>query len=256
LPKFVEHADSVAAAKWAKTVGLSKTVDYGKLAPRVANEVNKSLYEHLRDYPELTKSVNFTGSAQTLNKMVATASYTARLEQAKAWAASQSIKYSDLEIEKIAKRWATTPKTSGEWAFARAPAQNGAYKGFDGVGINEKWGAKAGLVNWDASLKRSVETNFHPPFTDTIKSVMDHELGHKMDTLLNLKADQEIIKLHREWKKMESPEKALSKYAKTNIDEFIAEAWAEARNNPAPRQIADNVMKVIDARYREKFSAK
>ena len=37
----------------------------------------------------------------------------------------------------------------------------------------------------------------------------------------------------------------LSRYANTNAKEFLAEAWAEYRNNPRPRPVAKEVGDIV-----------
>jgi hypothetical protein len=44
-------------------------------------------------------------------------------------------------------------------------------------------------------------------------------------------------------------EDEVSKYAATKIQEFIAEAWAEYRNNPTPRPAATKIGEIIVSRY-------
>jgi len=72
-----------------------------------------------------------------------------------------------------------------------------------------------------------------------------------LDTLLNLRQDRELIALHQATANIKEE---LSEYAQSNIAEFIAEAWAEYRNNPSPRPIAQSIAELIRQRYAAKFA--
>ncbi len=104
-------------------------------------------------------------------------------------------------------------------------------------------------------LPRSVESNFHPSGCDTIKSVIDHEMGHQIDYLLDASHDPQIQALYNAltMQGKEAMCKALSYYANENIREFIAEAWSEYMNNPEPRSTAREVAERLLALRREKF---
>lgn len=225
---------------------LAKTVDFGKIDISVANEINQSLFEHGRDYPELIARVNFIGSAQSLNRRSYNALYAANLNRLKENYPDRS----DDWYERYAKRYTKRPKTGREWAFARGRSYNPALEGLDGVAFNEKYSAKKGLDSLKDGLKRSLDSEFHPIGADTVKSIMDHELGHQLDYMLGLSEDNEIIQALRSWGGDKS---TLSGYARTNIAEFIAEAWAEYRNNPSPRPVAARVGRLIDERYKARF---
>ena len=45
----------------------------------------------------------------------------------------------------------------------------------------------------------------------------------------------------------------LSKYAMTNLKEFVAEAWSEYLNNPNPRELASHVGEMIKAEYEARY---
>ncbi|PPD29118.1 MAG: hypothetical protein CTY19_17860 [Methylomonas sp.] len=47
----------------------------------------------------------------------------------------------------------------------------------------------------------------------------------------------------------------LSEYAGKSFEEFIAEAWAEFRNNPNPRPLAVAVARIIKDEYAKKYPA-
>ena len=235
---FEEHTSAKAAAQWAMENDLVSFADYGKLAVPVVNDVNKSLFEHIRDFPLLRKNQDFIGSAQ-----------------------KQYQRYYDLEVERLAgvlrkhypdasesalraqaMRLVKKPKVDG-----RSYAHSWTQKNVVGIAVNEKYGANAKTIV--AMLRSDVESTWHPVGTASVKAVVDHELGHQLDHLLSLGKDREVISL---WEANQAGmEQALSGYAKTNINEFIAEAWAEYRNNPAPRGIAKSIGRIVTERYKD-----
>jgi len=44
------------------------------------------------------------------------------------------------------------------------------------VALNEKWGTEPDKLK--KSLHQSLATQWHPDACDTVKSIIDHELGH------------------------------------------------------------------------------
>ena len=135
------------------------------------------------------------------------------------------------------------------------------------IGVfHHKWGPPAGLALNDKrcspkeltalreSLKRSVSEHYSPDGCDTIKSVIDHEIGHWMDHSLLAFRDRRIGKIFKPL--YDDPDEmpmvsALSRYAKRSRSEFIAEAWREYRNNPTPRPVAKAVGDRLIELYRK-----
>lgn len=60
-----------------------------------------------------------------------------------------------------------------------------------------------------------VKNKYHPVGCDSIKAIIDHEFGHQLDDLLNLKNNKEIINNYNNFKKMSRFDKrnSLSLYA-------------------------------------------
>lgn len=109
-------------------------------------------------------------------------------------------------------------------------------QGVGGISINAKFGSDP--IAFKQALKINVATTFHPLGCDTIKSVVDHELGHELDKLLNLRHDPIIKNIYTTSMMGGKMEQELSGYAKKSIAEFIAEAWAEFQNNTNTRAVA------------------
>ena len=127
-----------------------------------------------------------------------------------------------------------------------------------GIAVNKKWGADPKAFS--DGLASDVESNWHPVGTDSIKAVVDHELGHQLDALLDLSQDAEIFALWNEGQQaiagvplaLTTLAAGLSRYATTNIKEMIAEGWAEYRNNPQPREMATRIGEIVERRYRDR----
>ena len=129
-----------------------------------------------------------------------------------------------------------------------------------GMTFSEKYFAKRGINNFLEKLKENIQSQYHPVGCDTIKSVIDHEIGHYLDygrvkgtssTGLQLSRDSQILKIWQGMTKQETKEK-LSDYANDSIREFIAESWAEYQNNPHPRATAKAVSDRIIEIYQTK----
>ena len=105
----------------------------------------------------------------------------------------------------------------------------------------------------EASLKRDAASQFHPIGCDTIRSILDHEIGHQIDDLLSLSNNKVLVAYHSSLTN-EEISSGLCRYAWKNsspvpIREFIAEAWSEYVNNPEPRKISKTVGEFIEEEY-------
>ncbi len=98
------------------------------------------------------------------------------------------------------------------------------------------------------------DTTFHPPGTNTIKGIVDHEFAHAIWHRLALDDYKKGIKpIHKYIIKyiaehsQDDIAKNLSRYAKTNAAEFFAEAFSELQNNSNPRPLAKKIGELLDA---------
>ena len=119
--------------------------------------------------------------------------------------------------------------------------------------MNERFAAN--YESFIKTLEDCVQNKIHPKGCSTIKSIADHEIGHILDDVLGLFTDNYIKGLFGKLTPNQITE-GLSEYAWSNttnppIKEFIAEAWAEFRNNPKPRELAKKVGEYILRRYAE-----
>ncbi len=124
---------------------------------------------------------------------------------------------------------------------------------FSGIIIDENdFDHKSILLN----LEEAVRQGFNPVGCSTVKSVVDHELGHLLDYWLNVSNDADF-KSNFDKAGPFYIEKHLSQYpvcsGRTNYAEALAEGFAEAQNNSSPRKIACYVKRKIDEAYAQKI---
>jgi hypothetical protein len=55
-------------------------------------------------------------------------------------------------------------------------------------------GKKASVDKFKAYSAKDVESKWHPEGTETLRSVMDHEIGHQIDYMLKLSKNPELQK--------------------------------------------------------------
>jgi hypothetical protein len=240
--QFAEAKTAREAGAWAVRNNLVNHADYTGIKPEVANAINESLLAHLQEFPELRASQKFIGTAQ-----------------------AQMARHRQNEIERyLAALIQHNPSTIPEHVL-RAIAEdrvklhkidNRYAQAWDqvdvaGIGVNKKWGADPQAFKM--SLARGVGEGWHPVGTYTIRSVADHEFGHMLDYALDLRLDQEVIATYKE-ARAAGVEKEVSGYAAKNIQEFIAECWAESINNPSPRPFAARIASLVRSRYRARFA--
>lgn len=245
---FVPAESIRDAEQFAKDSGV-EYVSFKNIDLEAANDMNKSLYEHFRDFPELKQNIHYWGSAQEKKNFLADS---LRKYYEKKIGHLRTV-YGDALIDKRIKSAVTSYfKTNGEWAHAfdnRVLLQDNL---FSGIAINQKYGKD--IATFKVGLQRSLQSKYHPVACDTIKSVFDHELGHQLDYLLGLRNNQEFLDIVRNGVNgVKIGVDSLSKYATKNNAETIAEAWAEYRNNPTPRPIAKKIGELIEKEYERKF---
>lgn len=237
---------------------------YGKLSVDVANQMNQSLAEHFNQFPELKKQIQFVGSAQQREKLLAESKKANAYRMAYDFYKRQG--YSDEQAHSIAEKETNARTKNGHFKPRRvdgdAIAQSafGDYwekHGIQGIAVNEKYGAKTTTIEGLASA--AVLSKWNPEGTGTIKAYIDHELGHQIDSLTGARNNSAIQKLYNDIDAqggVKAMQEAVSRYAHqksggnpNKYSEFVAEAWAEYRNNPNPRQTAKQVGQIIEQLY-------
>lgn len=138
---------------------------------------------HFTSYPELRQKIKFVGSISGRVKMLEEAKFQElRAKNPQMW---------EEAIRKYARSFARKYAAAGANTYAYSSAGFTEY-GLNGLAFNSTW---AGDKVKDA-LRRDVEHRFHPIGCDTVKSVFDHELGHKLDELLSLYTDPDFLAIY------------------------------------------------------------
>lgn len=234
-PEFIPQKTAKAASQWAIDNNLVDHANYGSIHPEVANAMNKSLFDHLAEFPALRTNQKYIGTAQL---------------QFTRWYDITAKPYIDALVGKgfpleaaqaHIKTRIKKPKVKGNtWMHSWSQPD------VTGIAVNDKWGKN--LPGFEQTLKECVLSAWHPIGCDTVKSVVDHELGHQLDDLLLLSKKHIIITLYAQAQQAGLKD-VLSAYAAKNIKEFIAEAWAESLNNPSPRYYAQQIARIIRDEY-------
>lgn len=105
------------------------------------------------------------------------------------------------------------------------------------------------------SLAKDEKLGFSPKGCGTMRSVVDHELGHLLDFWLGISNLGEFSSKMRTLSERYI-ERNLSAYAVqggVNYYEVVAEGIAEYRNNPRPREIAQFVGYLLEKQYKWKL---
>ena len=230
--------------------GLAKNVDFSGFDPHVAYDVGKAVYDAKTDFPDL--EIGYLGS---IDQQVSGIHDTIESGMRDYY---KKCGFDDNNAGSLAKKYADDyvknnklNDTSGTYAWSLRSG-NTALEKYDGVAVN---GTYAKDYSAFRSSKSADEVSkWSPVGCGTPKAVADHELGHEIDRLLNASNDTVINDLYSEMIKNNNAESTLSGYSKKNVKEFIAEAYSEYRNNPAPRDTAKAVYnRLIELRDQKKL---
>lgn len=249
-----EPAESIKEAEsYAKDVLGIPNVSYKGMDITTANEWNRGLSDTFNRFPELKENFGFVGECHERNralKVVAKDVYMDDLIKLNpAFSREQLEPYADKKVKELMRRVSVGKDTFAQsWSPTRTE-----FLQFQGVTVNKEWGKSS--ERFLKALQNDVSIKWHPEGCSTIRSVLDHEVGHQLDSLLDISKIPEI-KLLFESRSTNQLTEALSRYAWDNSNsnkygEMIAEAWAEYCNNPSPREIA----KIIGDRIVTEYAA-
>ncbi|VYU50209.1 Phage Mu protein F like protein [Eubacterium limosum] len=247
------------AEAYAKSLGVESASFKGSDIT-TANAMNRALADAFNYCPELADKIKFYGTTQEKNKLFKAdlAKYYEKLlrtnypGQSSALYERESQKHAARAIGKAnPRRWAEA--YDGKVDSADQDLIN-ICKKYAGVSVNSKFAKDS--VTFAQGIANSAKTKFHPQGCDTIKSVFDHEFGHQLDYLLDLRNDKDIQEAWAAFNKLTISDRndTLSVYAYRDnaIAEFIAEGYAEYKNNPTPRKWA----KIIGDKIERKITKK
>lgn len=259
-PEFQPQNDIAAAAKYAVENDLADMASYKGSSIEVANAWNQSVFEHLQMFPELRSNFKFIGTTQERQRQYVELRVEMIKKEHAAWYNEQVSRCGKDSVDEYLIK-----KARGE--AGKTPSSTYAYATQDvltkGVCVNSKFASD--VPNFKDALLKDVETKWHPIGCDTIKSVIDHEIGHQLDSLLNIRSNSEFHKICLDefgegkemWNKIRD---GLSRYPldpRANMRaEMIAEAWSEYLNNKTPRSFARLVGELIEMEYTKKYGSK
>ena len=246
---FVPANSIKEANEYAQNVLGVPHADYKGTTLEIANEWNRGLHDNFKRFPELRENFDFVGTCQNRNKLAKTELYPYVMDKFK----RVNPGFTEAQLDKAVKQYIT--KKYAQPISSHVYAQSCKTGKIKGVTISSRWQGEKFLN----SIKEDVVFKFHPQGCDTIRSILDHEIGHQIDDMLDLWDNVEIAKLFKSMTPGEMTNK-LSRYAWDNSNpmterEFVAEAWAEYVNNPEPREVARKVGEIIEEEYR-KFKAR
>lgn len=239
---FVEAKSAKEASAAAVKMGLVDFADYSGVAVEVANAFNRSLFDHLEEFPALRKNQKFVGSSQAQFAAWRSIEIQRVTSQLRALNPDSSV-----DFEAIAKKIVKAKKVPGN-----AYAQSWSQRDVSGISVNKAHGKDADALK--ASLAKDVASGFHPIGCAEIRSVVDHELAHQLDDLLDLHVDAEVLSVYKE-ALAAGIKNEVSIYAGKNVREFIAECWAESCNAAEPRAFAQRIERIVRERYSRRFGS-
>ena len=237
-----------------ETLGIPE-VKYNGIDVRVANEWNEALRDTFEKFPELQKELKFVGTAQERNKKLRKDYEAYAFNRLK----ERHPNHGDDILKPLAKRQADNalrgfrpgPNTMAQSISTDRPV----FKDISGVTINKN--NATNYTTMKRGLELSEKNRWNPVGSNTPRSILDHEIGHQLDNLLNI-SNLDIVQDLYDSRTRDQIKADLSEYAWNNnnperYSELIAEGWAEYMNNPEPREIARVIGEAIEAEYAATF---
>lgn len=256
--KSVEEAEQLA-----KEYGLAQNVNFGKLSLDICNAMNESANNNLAEFPEIRKLCIEFGSLQGRNKSLIQETLDIKGE-------SISVKIKDRlgEIKELygedyfERNYGDTKKLEKKIADkVQSRVKNMLNIGrASGEIAHCKYSppSQRGIV-WNEKFKDAKDfdytVGFHPEGGTSLKAICDHEFGHQINKFINdsekSSAKYTALKTYYNSLSTDDIKNGLSRYATTNMSEWIAEGWAEYKNNPKCRPMAKKIGQLLTEAYKE-----
>lgn len=224
--EFTQAKSIRDAEEFARAADLADQVNYSGIHLEAANAINRTLHDHLLRFPQLRKNLQFIGTAQERNRL------SRKARKAEGW--------SNAHLNQA------IPSVGSNNLASSSDARHKQHEGFTGIAFNEvTFGKNYELWREEWKVSQSGEGKFHPPGKDFVTDVVAHELGHQIDAILGLRADQEVLALWAD-ARARGVRGSISGYAERGgITEGIAEGWAESYGSDAPRSFAKQLQERI-----------
>lgn len=250
IKSFVPAKTKKEAEQWAKDNLGVRYANYGKLDISIMNQWNEGIYNNITRIPKLMGKIKDIGSTQQM-RLEGIANARKYLLDGRDPATLSPVRLK--AIDKIARAYYKPNKKA--WALSYGGTN--AYQ-LQGIGFSELYGANKALPSLYEGLEYCVKVKFHPVGCDTVKSVLDHEVGHQIDNLLGRISESkefasllESLNVHT----LAGATENLSSYpfasGRMKSAELLAEAWAEYNNNPSPRPAAKAIGEFLLKKVKE-----
>jgi hypothetical protein len=220
--------------------------DYTGIDSSVANEWNANLKRTMQEFTGLTDMLRFTGSAEAQNELVRTAYQAINIARVREAMPHLPDDFTNSVAASLTRNDMAEFKISDRTIARSVLLRDKNMRQFSGIGISNRYGQDMQVLL--SRLESDVASGFHPLGTATVKAAHDHDVGHMLDNLLNLRNDPDMLAI---WHKYTTDEinKELSGYGAMSIRDFIAEGWAEYCNNPNRRPLSIRIGGLILYRY-------
>lgn len=255
VERFTPAESIPKAEEFVRDVLKIPNVSYKGVDVTTANEWNRGLFDTFQKFPALKEKFGFVGECHERNaalKPIVVQHFTDIYTKANPNAPLEKLQsLIDEDVKKFMRRMTISSNTMAQsWS----PTAN-EFCLYRGITVNSDFGKNS--KEFIDVLQKSVKTKFHPEGCTTIRSVLDHEIGHQLDDLLGIRNLQDIQELFNNRTLRELTD-GISEYSWNNhnsnkFSEMIAEGWAEYCNNPNPREIARKIGETIEKEYKKKF---
>lgn len=247
--KTIEEANDYAM----NVLGI-KMASYKGVDITTANEWNRGLKDTFDRFPALKQNFGFVGECHERNRILEATMKKEFLNISSANNPNMDKKdLKELVNDKVKYFMKKIRIREDDYAQSFSASSKTFIYNFRGVTVNKKFGKNS--IDFIKELKENVKSKYHPICCDTIRYVLDHEVGHQLDIMLAISEQKNIQKLFHSMSN-ETITNELAEYAWNNENsntyaEFVAEGWAEYCNNPKPRKVAKEIGQTIERRYAE-----
>ena len=223
-------------------LNVADEVFLGKVDFWLAKSALSTVYRTLKKYPLLREDIHYFG---TLNGFIK--SKEALFKRLNPSVSDVIVKMIQQSSDEVARSCLAAFRSDG-LALAFVVAAGNCR--LSGIIINGKSMAQKDVLQ---NLKYGEQSGHSPKGCNSIKSVIEHEIGHLLDLKLGISDSFEFKRIMSAY---DAPYiySNLSHYAASGNTirepEVVAEAYSEYCNNPAPREIALRVGRLIDQKYK------
>ncbi len=233
VPKFANNKE---AEDWLVSQGYVERAFFKGFDSDFAQQMTEAIAHQVEIVPGLRGNIRYVGNNRELMRLIRDEIRPQITERLKEYVSRYSWSQDELErrVEKEVKRQANRYRMPRRaWAYAR------------GNDFFVKYDFAHNPSGYIGDLKKAVDSGWHPAGCDTHKSVVDHELGHIIDTVHQISRRGGRPEFNDIVRWAYDNDAVPSQYARKTRAEFLAESWAEYLNNPNPGETAEKVGTLI-----------